>query len=66
MVLTFDSDKAGTAAALRAIPILRDADISVKVVNMEPYKDPDDFIKSLGAEEYKKRIDEAKNSFFFA
>ena len=65
VVLTFDSDKAGTAAALRAIPILRDADISVKVVNMEPYKDPDDFIKSLGAEEYKKRIDEAKNSFFF-
>lgn len=65
VLLTFDSDTAGTAAALRAIPILREAGITVKVVNMEPYKDPDDFIKSLGAEEYQKRIDEAKNSFFF-
>ena len=65
VLLTFDSDGAGRQAALRAIPILRDAGLSVKVVNMEPYKDPDDFIKSLGADEYKKRIDEAKNSFFF-
>jgi DNA primase len=65
VLLTFDSDGAGTAAALRAIPILRDAGLTVKVVNMAPYKDPDEFIKSLGAEEYKKRIDEARNSFFF-
>lgn len=65
VLLTFDSDTAGTTAALRAIPILRDAGMTVKVINMEPYKDPDDFIKGLGAEEYRKRIDEAKNSFFF-
>lgn len=65
VILTFDSDDAGTKAALRAISILRDAGLSVKVINMEPYKDPDDFIKSLGADEYRKRIDEAKNSFFF-
>jgi DNA primase len=64
-ILTFDSDSAGTKAALRAIPILRDVGLTVKVINMEPYKDPDDFIKALGAEEYKKRIDEARNSFFF-
>lgn len=65
VLLTFDSDSAGTKAALRAIPILRDVGLTVKVINMEPYKDPDDFIKSLGADEYKKRIDEARNSFFF-
>lgn len=65
VILTFDNDAAGTGAALRAIPILRDAGLTVKVLNMEPYKDPDDFIKSLGADEYKKRIDKAKNSFFF-
>lgn len=65
VVLTFDSDSAGIKAALRAIPILRDAGLSVKVVNMDPYKDPDDFIKYLGAEEYKRRINEAKNSFFY-
>ena len=32
---------------------------------MEPYKDPDEFIKALGAEEFQKRIDVAENSFFF-
>lgn len=65
IILTFDSDGAGTAAALRAIPILRDAGLTVKVLNMKPYKDPDDFIKALGADEYQKRVDNAKNSFFF-
>ncbi|WP_143440838.1 toprim domain-containing protein, partial [Klebsiella pneumoniae] len=59
VMLSFDSDKAGIQAALRAIPILREAGLSAKVVNMAPYKDPDDFIKALGAEEYKKRIDQA-------
>lgn len=65
VLLTFDSDKAGTQAALRAIPILRNSGLSVKIVNMHPYKDPDEFIKALGADEYRKRITEAKNSFFF-
>ena len=32
---------------------------------MQPYKDPDEFIKALGAEEYQKRIDNAENSFMF-
>ncbi len=65
VLLTFDSDGAGIQAALRAIPILKEAGLSIKVINMKPFKDPDEFIKELGAEEYQKRIDEAKNSFFF-
>lgn len=63
--LTYDSDGAGTKAALRAIPILKEAGLSAKVVNMKPYKDPDEFIKALGKEEYEKRIEQALNSFFF-
>lgn len=64
-VLTFDSDEAGIQASLRAIPLLKEAGMTVKVLNMEPYKDPDDFIKALGTEEFKKRIEQARNSFFF-
>ncbi|MCC2254753.1 DNA primase [Ruminococcus sp. CLA-AA-H200] len=63
--LTYDSDEAGTRAALRAVPILRDAGITAKVVRMDPYKDPDEFIKNLGAEEYEKRIGQARNGFMF-
>lgn len=64
-VLTFDSDGAGQKAALRAIPILKSVGISVKVLNMKPYKDPDEFIRNLGAEKYQKRIDHAENGFLF-
>ena len=64
--LTYDSDEAGTRAALRAVPILREAGISAKVVRMDPYKDPDEFIKNLGAEEYEKRIHAARNGFMFS
>lgn len=63
--LTFDSDGAGVKAALRAIPILKEAGLTTKVINMRPYKDPDEFIKNLGTEEYQKRIDAAENSFMF-
>ncbi len=63
--LTYDSDGAGINAALRAIPMLEAKGITVKIVNMKPYKDPDEFIKALGAEEYQKRIDTAEGSFFF-
>ncbi len=63
--LTYDSDGAGVKAALRAIPILKEVGIVTKVINMRPYKDPDEFIKALGAEEYQKRIDQAENSFLF-
>lgn len=63
--LTYDSDGAGVKAALRAIPILKEVGITTKVINMRPYKDPDEFIKALGADEYQRRIDEAENSFLF-
>ena len=57
VVLTFDSDGAGIKAALRAIPILKEAGLSARVLTMKPYKDPDEFIKNMGAEAYQKRID---------
>lgn len=63
--LAYDSDGAGVNAALRAIGILREVGLTGKIINMQPYKDPDEFIKNLGAEEFRKRIDEAENSFLF-
>lgn len=65
VLLIYDSDDAGVRAALRAIPILRSSGISSRVVNLSPYKDPDEFIKAQGADEFQRRLDEAENSFFF-
>ena len=63
--LIYDSDGAGIKAALRAIPICDEAGLSARIVDMSPYKDPDEFIKNLGEEEFQKRLDEAENAFFF-
>ncbi len=65
VLINFDSDEAGNNATLKAIPILKDAGLLVKVIDLKPHKDPDDFIKALGQEEFQKRIDNARNSFFF-
>ena len=65
VILTYDSDGAGVKAALRAIPMLKAAGISTRVLHMDPYKDPDEFIKTLGAEAFQERIDQAVNSFLF-
>ena len=63
--LAYDSDGAGVKAALRGIGILREAGLSGRVIDMRPHKDPDEFIKNLGADAFKQRIEEAENSFFF-
>lgn len=65
VLITYDSDGAGIKAALRAIPILKEAGLTTKVINMKPYKDPDEFIKGLGAEAFQERIDKAQNSFMY-
>ena len=65
VILTYDSDGAGIKAALRAIPMLKAAGISTKVLHMNPYKDPDEFIKTLGPEAFQERMDQAEISFLF-
>lgn len=65
VLLTYDSDGAGVKAALRAIPILKEAGLSARVIRMQPYKDPDEFIRNLGAEAFQERIEQARNSFLF-
>ncbi len=64
--LTYDSDEAGTKAALRAVPILKEAGLTARVIRMDPYKDPDEFIKNLGAEAFEERIGKARNGFLFS
>lgn len=65
VLLLYDSDEAGIRAALRGIPILREAGVNSRVVSLKPYKDPDEFIKNMGPEAFEKRLDDAKDSFLF-
>lgn len=63
--LIFDNDEAGVKAAQRAIPIMKAAGLEVQVVNMAPYKDPDEFIKAEGAPAFQARLDAAESSYQF-
>ncbi len=65
VILSYDSDGAGTSAALRGIQILKEAGLKGKVLNLKPYKDPDEFIKNEGREAFEQRIKKAENPFFF-
>lgn len=65
VLLAYDSDGAGVKAALRGIGILREAGLTARVIDMRPYKDPDEFMKNLGKEAFGERIAKAENSFFF-
>lgn len=65
VLIIYDSDEAGTKATLRAIPMLKTVGLSTKVINLRPYKDPDEFIKNLGKEAFQERLDHGMNSFLF-
>lgn len=64
--LVYDSDNAGVKAVMRALPMLRQAALDAKVVNLAPYKDPDELIRSDGVETFQKRLDTAENGFLFS
>lgn len=46
--LCYDSDEAGQKASSRAIPILRNVGLTVRVLNLSAGKDPDEFMRSYG------------------
>ncbi len=57
VVLVYDFDEAGKSAMERALPILLGQDLDVSIALVPEGKDPDEAIKLIGADEYKKRIE---------
>jgi DNA primase len=62
--ILFDSDQAGQFAQERSLPILLAEGLLPKAIDLADKKDPDDFLRSLGAEEFSKKIKSAKDLFF--
>ena len=65
VTLCYDSDGAGTNAARRAIPILEEAGLKVKVIRVPGSKDPDEFIKVSGAQAFEEVIQSAMDPVAF-
>lgn len=63
--LAYDSDEAGTKAALRALEIMREFEMPARVISLKPYKDPDELIQAEGTEEFERRVTNAKSGTMF-
>ena len=63
VVLSYDMDNAGQNATLRAIKILEDANIPVRILIIPQGKDPDEFIKHYGKDVFDKLVDKALSAF---
>ncbi len=63
--LAYDSDGAGRKATMKAIGIMREAGIATRVIDLKPYKDPDEFIHNLGKEAFEERIANAVTGIVF-
>ena len=60
IIISYDADGAGQAAAQRAIDILKKADLQVNVLRIPGAKDPDEFIKAKGAEAFRRLIEHSE------
>lgn len=65
VVIAYDSDEAGQKATRRAMDIFSKEDVSVKVLQMDGAKDPDEYIKKYGKERFEMLIDGANSALDF-
>jgi DNA primase len=61
VTIVFDADRAGIAAAHRALEVLLEANLDPKVALLEAGTDPDSFLKAAGRDELSRRIAEAQD-----
>lgn len=50
VIICYDADEAGQRATQRAIPILKNAGLFIKVLSLPGGKDPDEFIRNYGTD----------------
>ena len=65
VIICYDSDKAGQNAASKAMRLLGEVGIDVRVIKLNGAKDPDEYIKKFGAESFRRCLDESKTGFEF-
>ena len=59
VVVSYDADSAGQNAAQKSLELFLEEDFNIRVLNLPEAKDPDEYIRTAGVEEYRKREEEA-------
>ncbi len=65
VILCLDGDNAGALATKKAIDILKQVGLNVKVTRLELAKDPDEFIKKFGANNFVEQLNNAMDCVDF-
>jgi DNA primase len=65
IVVNFDPDAPGAAAAERSINLLLDESMQVRIMELDGELDPDEYCKERGAEAYRERLNGAKGYFYW-
>jgi len=63
VIICYDSDEAGQKAASKALKVLSDVGVDVRVVKVPGSKDPDEYIKSFGSDKFTDVLNDAKIEF---
>ena len=65
IVISYDADNAGQAAAQRAIDILKKSGLNVRVLRIPNAKDPDEFIKEKGSDAFRRLIEQSSDDIAY-
>ena len=63
VIICYDSDNAGQTATQKAIRLLGEVGVEVRILKMSGAKDPDEYIKKFGAESFRRLLGESKTGF---
>lgn len=63
VVIAYDMDDAGRAAAEKAIALLDSVGVPSKILKLEGAKDPDEYIRKKGADAFRLRVSSSENQF---
>ncbi len=65
VVICYDSDAAGQTAASKAMRLLGEVEVDVRVLKLAGAKDPDEYIKKFGADSFRRVLDSSMSGFDF-
>lgn len=63
VIISYDADEAGQKAAMRAIKLLSEVGLDVTILKVPGAKDPDEYIKTYGADKFRSLLTESKTKF---
>ncbi len=65
VLISYDMDEAGRKAADKAMRLLSEVGVDVKVLKMSGAKDPDEYIKKFGADKFRQVIGKSQSGFYY-